>query len=60
MRDALIQIHISEEMSTCGIQFLLALALGRPNGAVVRAAGCCTRGTGFESRVRHGCRAVRP
>ena len=21
---------------------------------------CCTRGSGFESRVRHGCRAVRP
>ena len=26
----------------------------RPNGAVVREAGCCTRGSGFESRVRHG------
>ena len=31
-----------------------------PNGAVVREAGCYTRGSGFESRVRHGCRAVRP
>ena len=31
----------------------------RPNGAVVREAGCCTRGSVFESRVSHGCRAVR-
>ena len=34
--------------------------MGWPNGAVVREAGCCTRSSGFESRVRHGCRAVRP
>ena len=33
---------------------------GRPNGAVVREAGCCTSGSWFESRVRLGCRAVRP
>ena len=32
----------------------------RPNGAVVREASCCTRGSGFKSRVRHGCRAVPP
>ena len=32
----------------------------RPNGAVVREAVCCTRGSGFESRVRHKCRAVHP
>ena len=24
----------------------------RPNGAVVREVGCCTRGSGFESRVK--------
>ena len=40
----------------CWVQFLV----GRPNGSVVREAGCYTRGFGFESRVRHGCRAVRP
>ena len=27
---------------------------------VVREAGCLIKGPGFESRVKHGCRAVRP
>ena len=31
----------------------------RPTGIVGRGADCCTKGTGFESRVRHGCEIVR-
>ena len=34
---------------------IIRIILGRPNDAVVRAAGCCTKGPQFESRVRHGC-----
>ena len=29
-------------------------------GEMVREAGCYNKGPGLESRVRHGCRAVRP
>ena len=29
-------------------------------GEVFWKAGCYTKGPGFESRVKHGCRAVRP
>ena len=32
----------------------------RPTGVVVRDAGCCTKGPGFEFQVRHGCQTVRP
>ena len=32
----------------------------RPTGVVDRGAACYTKGTGFESRVRHGCKIVRP
>ena len=39
----------------------LFLGNHRPTGGkVVREAGCYTKGPGFKSRVRHGCRAVRP
>ena len=31
---------------------------GRPSYAVIREASCCTKGLGFESRVRHGCQTV--
>ena len=33
---------------------------GRPTGVVGRGADCYTKGTGFEFRVRHGCKIVRP
>ena len=33
---------------------------GRSAGVVDRGADCYTKGTGFESRVRHGCKTVRP
>ena len=32
-----------------------SMEMRRPRGAVVRKAGCCTKGPGFESRVRHKC-----
>ena len=32
----------------------------RPTGVMDRGADCYTKGTGFESRVRHGCKTVRP
>ena len=41
-----------------GEQVRFPCSPGRPNGEVGREAGCCTRGSGFESRVRHGSRAV--
>ena len=31
----------------------------RPSGVVAWEAGYCTKGSGFESRVRHGCQTVR-
>ena len=31
-----------------------------PSGVVARDAGCCTEGPGFESRVKNGCKTVRP
>ena len=31
---------------------------GRPTGVVDRGADCCTKCTGFESRVRHGCKKL--
>ena len=34
--------------------------MSRPSGAVVRGAGCYTKGLGFESQVKHGCQTVRP
>ena len=32
----------------------------RPVDVVNREADCYTKGTGFESRVRHGCKTVSP
>ena len=32
----------------------------RPSVAMVKEVGCCTKGPGFESRVRHGYQTVRP
>ena len=32
----------------------------RPTGIVGRGADCCTKGTAFEFRVRHGCKTLRP
>ena len=32
----------------------------RPIGVADRDADCYTEGTEFESRVRHGCKTVRP
>ena len=31
----------------------------QPTGLVDRGADCYTKGTGFESRVRHACKIVR-
>ena len=32
----------------------------RPTGVVGKRADCYTKGTGYETRVRHGCKIVRP
>ena len=34
-------------------------ASGRSSGIVARRVGCCIKGPGFESRIRHGCHTVR-
>ena len=34
--------------------------MGRQSGAVAWEAGCCTKGPGFEFRVRHGYQTVCP
>ena len=53
------QVYLYSKHLYC-LAIIVSKENGRPNGAVVREAGCCTRGSGFESQVRHGCRAVRP
>ena len=32
----------------------------RQSGAMIREAGCYTKGPGFESRIKHGCHIARP
>ena len=36
------------------------IRISRPTGVVDRGADCYTKGTGFESRVRHGYKTVCP
>ena len=43
------------------LNFDLSYPVGcRQTGVVDSAADCYTKDTGFESRVRHGCKTVRP
>ena len=48
-------------MGDQAVQWLGKPAAASPTGGeVVREADCLTNGPGFESWVRHGCRADRP
>ena len=39
---------------------IFLIGVSPPNSVVTREAGCCTKGSGFKSQVRHGCQTVRP